>query len=107
MQEKMQEAQEMILSSQEKVNEAYDRYISYVEQANAIKEHEVALTELIYGDKAFRKMGAYYEAEIKNNKLSSDALAQKYASNKQAYEEALAAGNLDSETMNQITDAYL
>jgi hypothetical protein len=52
-------------------------------------------------------MGVYYDAEVKNNRLASDALKQKYEENRIAYEEALAIGDIDAETMNRLTDAYL
>ena len=100
--------EETYLNYQDAVNESYEEYLSLIESANNLLEHQVTLTELIYGDQAFKYMNKYHTKQVANAKLMFDANKERYLQDKKDYEDLVKAGvKEDDEKFIAAKERYL
>ncbi len=92
------------LESIDAVDEAFNRQKESYEFIGAQIEHDIKMIELLYGDKAYDKMEAYYDKQLDGTKaeLAAQEQAVKYWKEKMEIERAaVAAGNGDKEALTK------
>ena len=80
VQDKQEEIQELYLDSIDKAKDKMDDVISQYERINDLVEHNIKLTELLYGDNAgFDIRNSYYSRQSVNNSRMLENLRQQQA----------------------------
>ena len=100
--------EETYLGYQEAVESAYEDYITLIETANDLLEYQVTVSELLYGNKAFKHMNDYYEKQVANNALLVTATRERYEQDRVAYNQFLKEGlTFDDEKVVAAREQYL
>ena len=80
VQDKQEEIQELYLDSIDKAKDKMDDVISQYERINDLVEHNIKLTELLYGDNAgYDIRDSYYSRQSLNNSQMIQTLRQQQA----------------------------
>ena len=100
--------EETYLNYQEAIESAYEDYITLIETANSLLEYQVTVSELLYGDKAFKHMSDYYEKQVANNALLVAITRERYEQDRAAYGQLLKEGlTFDDEKVVAAREQYL
>ena len=70
------EIAESYLDSIDAAKDALDEHIDQYERINDLIEHNVKLTELLYGDKGYDTLNKYYDLQKQNNMNTLQTLKQ-------------------------------
>lgn len=74
VQDLVDDIKDSYLDAIDDANDKMDQQISQYERINDLIEHNVKLTELLYGDKAYDTINKYYNLRLQNNKQELDSL---------------------------------
>ena len=84
------------VSNLESIVEAYEQQMEYIANINSLIEHQLELTELIYGEKAYSQMSKYYKAIVANQINSYKTAQAEYEYLRSQYlQEAAVSGDSD------------
>ena len=67
IQDLVEEMQDNYLDAIDKARDKMDEQIDQYERVNKLIDHNVKLTQLLYGDKAYDTMDKYYEKQKQHN----------------------------------------
>ena len=74
IQDLVEEMQDNYLDAIDKARDKMDEQIDQYERVNKLIDHNVKLTQLLYGDKAYDTMDKYYEKQKQNNQEALQSL---------------------------------
>lgn len=94
--------EEMRASTLEDITESYENQVEYIANINSLIEHQLQLTELIYGEKAYSQMSKYYKAIVANQISSYQTRITEYNYLRSQYLQEQASNNPDSEYAREL-----
>ena len=109
VQDKQEEIQEFYLDSIDKAKDKMDEVVEQYERINDLVEHNIKLTELLYGDNAgYDIRDSYYSRQSLNNSQMIQTLRQQQAYWQSQLDNAMAGTedwNKFKENLENVTDA--